>query len=145
MKKIHIFGIIVIAVAIGIIITTSADASTYVNFTQAEELSKDNPSQKVHVVGQLKKDPAGKVVGLNFNAALDANHFEFLLVDDKGREQKVIYNAPQPQDFGKAEKIVIIGSMNGQVFQCDKILLKCPSKYQDGKAEFEEVKKTAAI
>jgi cytochrome c-type biogenesis protein CcmE len=34
--------------------------------------------------------------------------------------------------------------MEGDVFKCDKVLLKCPSKYQEGKAEFEEVKKTNA-
>ena len=144
MKKIHIFGLIVIAIAVGIIISTSADASTYVDFSQAEEIAKDNSSQKVHVVGQLKKDASGKIEGMNFNAALDANRFEFLLVDDKGVEKKVIYNAPKPQDFEKSEKVVIIGNMDGQTFNCDKILLKCPSKYQDGKAEFKEVEKEKA-
>jgi cytochrome c-type biogenesis protein CcmE len=33
--------------------------------------------------------------------------------------------------------------MEGQVFKCDKILLKCPSKYQEGKVEFKEVEKPA--
>ena len=47
MKKTHIIGIIVIAVAIGVIFTTLTDSSTYASFTQA---SKESGSE-FHVVG----------------------------------------------------------------------------------------------
>ena len=40
MKKTHIIGIIIIALAIGIIMTTAGDASTYVSFSEAIELAK---------------------------------------------------------------------------------------------------------
>jgi cytochrome c-type biogenesis protein CcmE len=142
MKKIHIFGIIVIAIAIGIIITTAGDASTYVDFSTAEKMANEGNNSKIHVVGKLKKDAAGQIVGLNYNPVIDANRFEFLLVDNNNIEKKVIYNDAKPQDFGKAEQVVIIGKMDGDIFKCDKVLLKCPSKYQDGKVEFKEVKKT---
>ena len=134
MKKTHIIGLILIAVAIGIIMITTGDASTYVGFDEAEQVAQNDPAQKVHVVGTLKKDAAGKIVGLNYNPALDANRLEFLVQDSLGRENQVIYAAPKPQDFEKSEKIVLVGSMHSdKVFYCDKILLKCPSKYQEGK------------
>jgi len=134
MKKTHIVGLILIAVAIGIILITTGDASTYVGFEEAERISQQDPSQKVHVVGKLKKDAAGKIVGMIFNPALDANRIEFIVEDSLGRENQVIYSAPKPQDFEKSEKIVIVGSMSpDKIFYCDKILLKCPSKYQEGK------------
>lgn len=142
MKRIHIFGIIVIAIAIGIIITTAGDASTYVDFSTAEKMANDGNSSKIHVVGKLKKDASGQIVGMNYNPAIDANRFEFVLVDNNNLEKKVIYNDAKPQDFGKAEQVVIIGKMDGDIFKCDKVLLKCPSKYQDEKVEFKEVKKT---
>jgi cytochrome c-type biogenesis protein CcmE len=142
MKKTHIFGIIVIALAIGIIITTASDASTYVDFSTAEKMAASGSNKKIHVVGKLPKDPSGKISGMVYNPAIDANRFEFTLVDNNNISKRVIYNDAKPQDFGKAEQVVIIGRMHEGVFQCDKVLLKCPSKYQESGAEFEEVKKT---
>jgi cytochrome c-type biogenesis protein CcmE len=134
MKKTHIVGLILIAVAIGIILITSGDASTYVGFEEAERIGLSDPNQKVHVVGKLKKDAQGNILGLHFNAAMDANRLEFLVVDSLGRENQVVYGAPKPQDFEKSEKLVLVGSMKSdKIFYCDKILLKCPSKYQEGK------------
>jgi cytochrome c-type biogenesis protein CcmE len=97
------------------------------------------------VVGTLKKDAAGQIVGLNYNPALDANRLEFLVQDSLGRENQVVYAAPKPQDFEKSEKIVLVGSMHtDKVFYCDKILLKCPSKYQEGKISADSSASVAA-
>ncbi len=144
MKKTHILGLIIIAIAVVILVSTGTDASTYVDFSVAENMAKEGNTDKVHVVGKLKKDATGSIVGMNYNPALDANYLEFTLVDNKGREQKVVYDAPKPQDMDRSEQVVIIGNMEGQVFKCESILLKCPSKYQDGKVEFKEVQKPVA-
>ncbi|MCU0340992.1 MAG: cytochrome c maturation protein CcmE [Spirosomaceae bacterium] len=138
MKKIHIFGLIVIAMAIGIIVSTAGDASTYVDFAQADEMAKEGETKAIHVVGKLKKDAAGQIVGMKYDPVMDANHFEFVLVDNNNREQKVIYSSPKPQDFDKSEQVVVIGSMQGNHFACEKILMKCPSKYENEKPEFKE-------
>lgn len=144
MKKTHIIGLILIAIAIGIILITTGDASTYVGFEEAEKIAQNDPNQKVHVVGKLKKDAQGHIVGMNFNPALDANRLEFWVVDSLGRENQVVYGAPKPQDFDKSEKLVLIGSMKpDKIFYCDKILLKCPSKYQEGKIATDTVKISA--
>ena len=141
MKKIHIIGLILIAVAIGIILITTGDASTYVGFEEAERIAQNDPNQKVHVVGKLKKNSLGEIVGLHFNPALDANRLEFMVIDSLGRENQVVYGAPKPQDFEKSEKLVLVGSMKADhVFYCDKILLKCPSKYQEGKISADSIK-----
>lgn len=129
MKKSHIFAIVIIAVAIGIIVTTAGDASTYVNFDQAYQMASTGNSTSIHVVGQLKKDANGEVVGLRNSP--DNLSFSFLLVDEKGKEQKVFYNEPMPPDFTRSENVVIIGSYQGDNFVANKILLKCPSKYQE--------------
>ncbi|GAA4395169.1 hypothetical protein GCM10023187_01730 [Nibrella viscosa] len=138
MKISHIIGIIVIALAIGIIVSTAGDASSYVNFTQAEELARNGEKDMIHVVGKLKKDPRGQIEGMHYQPEVDPNHFEFTLVDNANRVQRVVYNSPKPQDFDRSEQVVVIGSMQGDHFQANKILLKCPSKYQDNKLEVTE-------
>lgn len=149
MKLSHIIGIIVIAVAIAVIASTAGDASVYTNFHAAQELAKSGSDDQVHVVGKVQKDEQGRITDMLYNPAIDPNHFEFTLVDKDNKAQRVVYNSPKPQDFGTAEQIVVIGAMQGDHFQCSKILLKCPSKYQDGKLETMEhessVTKTAKL
>jgi len=131
MKPSHIIAIVVIAVAIGVIVFTAGDASTYVNFDQAHEMASTGNETPIHVVGQLKKDNNGHVMGLENSE--DKLSFSFILVDDNKKEQKVIYNEPMPPDFLRSEKVVVIGSYQHEQFLAKKILLKCPSKYQDQK------------
>ncbi len=129
MKKTHIIAIAIIAIAIGVIIATAGDASTYVDFDEAYKMAEAGKTSSIHVVGSLKKDPSGNIIGLEKSA--DRLSFSFLLVDEKNKEQKVIYNEPVPADFGKSEKIVVIGEYHNNQFIAEKILLKCPSKYQE--------------
>ena len=49
------------------------------------------------------------------------------------KEQKVYYNEPMPPDFTRSEKVVVIGNYQNNDFVARKILLKCPSKYQEEK------------
>lgn len=134
MKKIHLLGIAVIAAAIFILITTAGDASTYVDFTKAEQMASEGDASKVHVVGNLKKDMAGQIQEMEYNPAVNANLLTFTLVDDKGVSRRVIYHEPKPQDMEKSEKVVVVGRMENGIFVCDQVLLKCPSKYNDAKA-----------
>src|SRR6267154_1765679 len=131
MKLSHIIAIVVIAAAIAIIIFTAGDASTYVNFDQAYQMASTGNDTQIHVVGELKKDESGHVVGLENSE--DKLSFSFILVDDNKKEQKVIYNEPMPPDFLRSEKVVVIGGYKNDQFIARKILLKCPSKYQDQK------------
>lgn len=131
MKKSHILAIVIIAAAIGIIIATAGDASTYVNFNQAYEMASTGNTNSIHVVGQLKKDDGGHVIGLE-NAS-DNLSFSFTMVDENGKEQNVFYNEPMPPDFIRSENVVVIGGYQGDNFVANKILLKCPSKYQEQK------------
>ncbi len=131
MKRSHIIAIIIVAAAIGIIITTAGDASTYVNFDQAQQMSDAGNSTPIHVVGSLKKDQSGHIIGLE--NSVDKLSFSFVLVDDNHQEQKVFYNEPMPPDFLRSEKVVVVGGYQNSQFVAKKILLKCPSKYQEQK------------
>ena len=131
MKKTHIIAILVIASAIAIIVSTAGDASSYVSFDQAYQMATVGNTTSIHVVGALKKDQQGKIIGLEKSS--DNLSFSFILLDENNKEQKVYYNEPMPPDFTRSEKVVIIGGYRGDVFVADKILLKCPSKYQEKK------------
>ncbi len=131
MKKTHIIAIIVIASAIGIIIASAGDASTYVSFVEAYQMASTGNSTEIHVVGDLKKDTRGNIIGIEKSA--DMLSFSFVLVDENQKEQTVYYNEPMPPDFTRSEKVVVIGKYQNDLFVADKILLKCPSKYQEEK------------
>ncbi len=130
MKKGHIIGLGIIAIAIVIIMTSIGDASSYESFSTAWEMKEDGEDKAIHVVGKLKKDDSGQVTGLEVGE--DKTSFTFLLVDNEGTEQKVYYNEPVPADFQRSEQVVVIGSYREkEIFVADKILMKCPSKYQE--------------
>ncbi|MCF8256050.1 MAG: cytochrome c maturation protein CcmE [Flavobacteriales bacterium] len=123
MKRIHIIGIIVIAIAIGAIMSTVSDSSTYASFAEA----KDNPGKEYHVVGHLNKEGE-----MTYDPQVDANLFSFFMVDINGREEKVRFTGSKPQDFERSEQVVLVGKYDGDHFEASKILMKCPSKYEDG-------------
>jgi cytochrome c-type biogenesis protein CcmE len=134
MKKSHIIALGVIAVAIIMIISTVGDASTYSDFGAAQRLAEEGSSTSVHVVGELQKDADGNIEGMLYQPSVDPNKFEFVMIDSLQRESKVVYMKPKPQDMEKSEKVVVVGNMNlkENYFLAEQILLKCPSKYNNG-------------
>jgi cytochrome c-type biogenesis protein CcmE len=135
MKKTHIIGIVVIAIAIAIIISTAGDAGSYVTFSEAKSISDKKIDKMVHVVGELPKTEAGEIVGMDESDKLS---FTFELIDEDKNKCRVYYNEPKPVDFERSEKVVVVGQMSGDVFVADKILMKCPSKYVE-----DEIKVTS--
>lgn len=118
MKKSHMLAIAVIAVAIVVIISTAGDASQYVDFTEAYKLASSGNTTSIHVVGDLKKDTRGNIVGIEKSE--DNLSFSFVLIDENNREQKVFYNEPMPTDFIRSEKVVVIGGFVGENFIAKK-------------------------
>ncbi len=129
MKKSSIIGLAVIAIAVAIIISTSSSASSYTNFDEAYALSTSGSAESIHVVGELKKNSNGEVVGLS--SSPDMLSVEFILIDENNKEQKVYLTQPLPADLIKSDKVVVIGGFKNDLFIADKVLLKCPSKYEE--------------
>ncbi|MCB0481785.1 MAG: cytochrome c maturation protein CcmE [Flavobacteriales bacterium] len=128
MKRTHIVGIIVIAVAIAAIIGSLSDSSTYANFTEAFE----NQGREYHVVGTLSKEKPTE-----YDPETNPDLFVFYMLDKDSLEKKVVLHKNKPQDFERSDQIVIIGKALEQEFHANQILLKCPSKYEDGSPEFQ--------
>jgi cytochrome c-type biogenesis protein CcmE len=129
MKKSHIFVLVIIAAAVGIIISTMSDASSYSTFTIARQQAASGNLTKVHVVGTLPRDADKRPVGLEYDPVVNPNYFAFTMVDTLHVAQRVVYRNPKPQDLDKSEQVVIVGAMKDGVFEADQILTKCPSKY----------------
>lgn len=129
MKKSSIIGLIVIAIAIAVIVSTRESASAYVSFNEAYSMSTSGDENAIHVVGELKKNSNGEVVGVTPSA--DMLSVNFVLVDDNKKEEIVYLNQPMPSDLLRSDKVVVIGGYKNDKFVADKVLLKCPSKYEE--------------
>lgn len=125
MKKIYIIALVIIAVGIGVILTSLSSTATYSNFKEAMQ----NPDNEYHIVG--KRDTSMSEI---YNPLQNPDIFEFYMIDQAGEKRKVILHKSKPQDFDKSEQIVVIGKIKGDVFEADDILMKCPSKYNDANA-----------
>ncbi len=132
MRKIHIIGLIMIAVAVGFLISMVKDVVNYSDFDMAIQ-----SGSRVKVVGVLSKDKP-----MVYNPQKDPNHFTFFIKDEKGNEKKVILNQSKPQDFEMSEQIVVTGTMKNDSFVADEILLKCPSKYKDEEVSLKKKEQT---
>jgi len=80
MKKIHILGIVVIAVAIGVIFTSLQSSATYSDFGEAAA----NPDTEYHVVGKLNK-----TAPVQYDPKINADECSFMMLDNKGVEKKL--------------------------------------------------------
>jgi len=136
MKKSSIFGLVVIAIAIAVIISVYSNSSTYGTFNDAKQTNGE-----LHIVGHLDKKKE-----LFYDATKNANYFSFYMTDNKGAECKIVFPGTKPQDFERSEQIVLTGQMLGKEFHASSILMKCPSKYTNDKVETTEFKaKQASI
>ena len=122
MKKIHIIGIVIIAASVGVILSTISDSSTYTDFENASE----NPGLEYQVVGKLNLENE-----MSYNPE-ENPYFTFYMIDSEGKEEMVKFKGSKPQDFERSDQIVITGQYIDGEFVASKILMKCPSKYNDG-------------
>ncbi|MDX2286294.1 MAG: cytochrome c maturation protein CcmE [Bacteroidia bacterium] len=119
MKPLHIAilaGLAVFMVALGV--NFSQSASIYTDFATAKRKDK-----QVHIVGQWVDREAA-----HYDAAQDL--FSFYVKDTTQRVELVKYYDPMPVNFEQAEKVVLIGAYDQDAFVAEKIVMKCPSKYE---------------
>lgn len=121
MKRTHIVILVLVAAAVCIIVTMFGDFSTYETFKSASS----QPGKQFHVIGFLEKDRE-----MVYDPVKDPNHFSFFVKDKAGNVSRVVFSGAKPTDIEKSEQIVMTGYMDGETFRCNKIQMKCPSKYK---------------
>lgn len=107
----------------------SESITSYVDFEQASGMDGNN----IHVIGEWVDDKPTEFSREDLT-------FSFYMEDEAGQTHRVEYAGAKPNNFEDADELVVIGSMRGDVFESDDMLVKCPSKYNDpSEAEFEQV------
>ncbi len=129
MKTSSIIILVAIAAAIGALLMYSVDFSTYDTIGSA----KEKQGKYVHMIAKLDKSKP-----IQYDAIKDPNYLSFFAIDSLGGSTQVIYRNTKPPELEQSERVVLKGTMKGNVFECDNILLKCPSKYKDDKKELEK-------
>jgi cytochrome c-type biogenesis protein CcmE len=126
MKKIHIFAVIMLVVALGVVLSTVYESETYAGFEQARQHS----GKEFRVIGALVKDK--EILQQVVDGSL---WLSFYMTDNEGVEQLVYFQGAMPQDFEKSEQVVLVGGFKDDAFFARNLLLKCPSKYKEGELE----------
>ncbi|MFZ1529188.1 MAG: cytochrome c maturation protein CcmE [Ferruginibacter sp.] len=130
MKRSHIIILVGIAALIGGLLAYSADFSTYDTIDSA----KKKPGKYVHIIAKLDKTQP-----VEYDPIKNPNYLVFTAVDSLGGQTKVVFHNSKPTDLEKSERIVMKGKMQADGhFECNDILLKCPSKYKDSKEQLQK-------
>jgi cytochrome c-type biogenesis protein CcmE len=134
MKKTHIILLVLIIGAIAALISLMPKGgaemlSSYETIAGAREKN----GKFVHVVAKLDKTEP-----VHYDAIKNPNYLSFTAVDSTGGKMKVVYSNAKPDNFEHSERLVMKGKMNGEVFECNEILMKCPSKYTDDPSRIQE-------
>ena len=126
-----------IAIAIAVLVSFMGNLSTYETIASA----KQKEGKTVTIIAKLDNSQP-----IEFDAQKNPNYTSFHVMDTLGNKARVVYYYEKPFDMEKAERLVISGKMNGDIFEIrkkDGILIKCPSKYKDDpKAASNNLKQT---
>jgi cytochrome c-type biogenesis protein CcmE len=119
LKRSIAFGVVVIAAGVGLMsLVTGGGVTPYVGFTEARAAKSS-----VQVMGEIL--PQGSEYDTQ------SGSFSFMITDAKGDQMKVVYDGTKPGNFDQATSVVCIGRYDNDSFHAEKLLIKCPSKYQD--------------
>jgi cytochrome c-type biogenesis protein CcmE len=118
-RTIILFAAALALLVIAIVSLSDDILSPYVPFREAQS----SPGRYVQVIGSLEKTaPVDHAEG----------SFTFTLADKDGVKMRAIHRGTKPQNFEHTEQVVLLGrySPESRLFEADKVLVKCPSKYR---------------
>ena len=128
MKRTHIIILVAIAALIvSLLVFSAGDFSTYESIASARQ----KQGKFVHMIAKFDNSEP-----LEYDPV--KNYLSFYAKDSLGGQTKVVYHKDKPTDLEKSERVVMQGKMQGDVFECQEITLKCPSKYKDDKKQLEK-------
>ncbi len=89
----------------------------YLTFEKARQAPR---SSTVQVMGALDKKSIRQQMGT----------LAFEIVSKEGDRMPVSFKQQKPANFEQAIEVTAIGRFDGATFRADRLLVKCPSKYQ---------------
>lgn len=118
-KTIIAVAVVIIAAVIGLSsLITGGGMISYVSFSEARATTSN-----VQVMGEILASES------SYNS--ETGDFSFFITNETGDRMKVIYSGTKPGNFDQATSVVCIGKYRDDAFHAEKLLVKCPSKYQD--------------
>ena len=120
-KRLYLFGGVLLLAFVGFALSSFTRAITpYVSYQEAR-----SGTRMVQVAGALEKGSSSYV-------GQQESLFFTLRNPETHETMRVRYKGLKPANFEDAISIVAIGRFDSadQQFQADKLLVKCPSKYQ---------------
>jgi len=121
-----ILAVVLLAVAAAVGVTSFKKTMTpYIGFAEARSAS-----------GLVQVN--GKLADKDYILKAQEQFLRFNLRDDHGEVMPVEYRGVIPGNFDQAVSVVAIGKYEGDHFEAQQLLVKCPSKYQ---AEAEKAAK----
>ena len=129
MKKMHIVLLVLIAISIVVLISYTGDLSSYETVASA----KQKEGKFVNLIVKMDKS-----IPVDYDPVKDPNLLKFHVQDSLGGKIAVVYHNTMPTDMEKSERLVLKGKVQGEVFECSSIVMKCPSKYKDNPNAMQE-------
>jgi cytochrome c-type biogenesis protein CcmE len=132
MKPKIVVGVLIIVAALSYLIASSLkeNASYYLTVSELSARSDITPQTGVRVHGIVDTG------SIQWDAESIVLEFDLL---DEFNTLHVIYHGIQPDQLAEAQQVVLEGRRQADgVFQAEKIMLKCPSKYEtkgDGESQ----------
>lgn len=121
-----LLGALVILAAMAYLMAMGVSKSSAYYYTVEEFLSR---LQSGNAPLQQRLRVSGDIVASSVQWHPKASELRFAL-GEAGRSLPVVYHGAQPDNFTHATSAIVEGKMVGQVFVADKLMLKCPSKYE---------------
>ena len=130
--KFIIGGAVIALAIIYLIFTTTQSTASY--FLTVEELYDKGSAiydRNVRVSGMVMGD------GVDFNSRELTLKFE--IAGASGETLPVVFNGPKPDQMRHGADAILEGKYDGEIFVADSLLLKCPSRYEEGVIEEVQV------
>jgi cytochrome c-type biogenesis protein CcmE len=113
-----VLAVVLLAVAVGLGVSSFQKSVTpYISFAEAR-----------HTSGLVQVN--GVLADKNYVMKADEQFLEFRLKDARSEVMDVKYRGVIPGNFDQAVSVVAIGRYQGDHFEAEQLLVKCPSKYQ---------------
>ena len=123
--KVKLGALVTVGVSLAALVAISVafvvNASPYVDVEQAMASSGDG----LHLLGTIQKP--------SVHAQPLQREISFDVVDAKGSKMHVDYHGEAISNIDEADKVVAVGSVKNHVFMANRLFIKCPSKYEDGR------------
>jgi len=122
-KTIIAVAVVILAAGVGLSsLFTDGGMISYVSFNEARATTSN-----VQVMGEIL------AAGTSYEP--ETGSFSFYITDEAGDKMKVVYSGTKPGNFDQATSVVCIGNFQEDTFHANKLLVKCPSKYQETPTE----------